>query len=91
MRRGTKKTLDDFLPEARGRLAEAEAKYGSADVVAMAKKADIKSINHIVREAGLNKEQRQLLHREITGQGYSKDEILEIAADIAQQFPKGGR
>jgi hypothetical protein len=42
-----------------------------------------------VREFGLNREQRQLLHREITGQGYSLEEIRAVADVIAKEFPKG--
>jgi RHS repeat-associated protein len=38
-----------------------------------------------VREAGLNREGRDALHRDITGQGHTFDEILEMARKLAEQ------
>jgi hypothetical protein len=54
----------------------------------MAHKRDIKQIVDIVRRAGLNKEQRRLLHDRISGQGYRYAEILEIAREIRRDYPK---
>jgi len=56
-------------------------------VLNMAKKLDIKAIDRIVKELGLSKEQRRLLHDEITKQGYSLEEILEIAKQIKDLYP----
>jgi hypothetical protein len=50
--RGGGKTVQDFLPEAAKRLEAAKLKYGGEGVVNMAKKADIKQIDRIVREVG---------------------------------------
>jgi hypothetical protein len=63
----------------------------SAEVVGMARKADIKQIDRLVKELGLNKEQRRLLHDEITGQYLTFDEIRAIAEDIVKHTLKKGR
>ncbi len=42
-------------------------------------------VDRAVREAGLNREGRETLHREITGQGYTFDEILDLARQLANQ------
>ena len=81
----------EFLPEAAKRVEAAAAKYGSSGVEMMARKADIKQIDRIVARLGLNKEQRRILHHEITGQDLSLDEIEAIAGEIAEQMPKGGK
>ncbi len=57
----------------------------------MARKPDIKQVDRIVRDLELNRDQRRLLHDEITKQDLSIEEIRAIAEDIAQQFPKGGK
>lgn len=59
----------------------------NANVVNMARKADIKAIDNIVKDVGLTKEQRRLLHDQITGQGYSLAEIREIAEEVKRLFP----
>jgi len=43
------------------------------------RKADIKEIDRIVKEEGLSREQRRLLHDEISGQGLTLEEIRAIA------------
>ncbi|MCG8350075.1 MAG: hypothetical protein MI924_20100, partial [Chloroflexales bacterium] len=45
-------------------------------------------INHLQKKYGLSDAQRQRLHRAITKQGYSDEEIEEIAEEMAQE--KGG-
>jgi hypothetical protein len=50
-------------------------------------KKDIKEIDRIVKEEGLSKGQRRLLHEEITGQTLSLDEIREIARQIKELHP----
>jgi len=50
-------------------------------------KADIKAIDRIVREEGLSREQRRMLHEEISGQQLSLDEIRQIAQEIKQLHP----
>ncbi len=50
-------------------------------------KKDIEEIDRIVREEGLSREQRRLLHEEITGQNLSLEEIREIAKDIKKLYP----
>jgi RHS repeat-associated protein len=88
--RGTAKAgWEKHLPEARQRLEAAKAKYGDHGLEMMARKSDIRQIDRIVKEVGLNKNQRRLLHDEITGQDLSLDEIADIARDIAQRMPKG--
>jgi RHS repeat-associated protein len=79
---------EKHLPEAKKRLDAAKAKYGDHGHVMMGRKADIKDIDKIVNKTGLNKDQRRILHDEITGQDLSLDEIAEIARDIAQRMPK---
>src|SRR5262245_50404455 len=53
----------------------------------MARKLDIKEIDRIVKEVGLSKAQRKLLHDEITKQEFSLDEIREIAEEIKKHYP----
>jgi hypothetical protein len=50
-------------------------------------KKDIKEIDRIVKEEGLSKGQRRLLHEEITGQQLSLEEIREIARQIKELYP----
>ena len=53
----------------------------------MPRKRDVKEIDRIVQEEGLTEEQRELLHRAITKQGYSLEEIREIAKEIKELYP----
>jgi hypothetical protein len=53
----------------------------------MPRKEDIREIDRIVKEEGLSKEQRRLLHEEITGQDLSPAEIREIAREIKDLYP----
>ena len=53
----------------------------------MGKKADIKQIDRIVKEEGLTRGQRELLHETITKEGYSLEEIREIAKEIKELYP----
>jgi hypothetical protein len=59
-----------------------------ASIQAMAKKPDIKQIDRIVTDEGLSLDQRELLHEEITGQGYTLQEIREIAQEIKHLYTK---
>ncbi len=52
------------------------------------RKPDINEIDRIVREEGLSREQRRLLHEEITGQNMPLEKIREIAREIKQLYPK---
>jgi hypothetical protein len=54
-------------------------------VILEAKKEDVKFIDRLVKKYGLTKDQRRELHDEITKQGYSPEEIEEIAKDIADR------
>jgi hypothetical protein len=40
-----------------------------------------------VREEGLSREQRRLLHEEISGQELSREEIREVARQIKELYP----
>jgi hypothetical protein len=51
------------------------------------RKADIREIDRIVREEGLSREQRRLLHDEISGQELSPEEIRKIAKEIKVLYP----
>lgn len=53
----------------------------------MARKLDIKEIDRIVKEVGLSKAQRRLLHDEITKQALSLEEIRKIAEEIKKLHP----
>lgn len=53
----------------------------------MARKDDIKEIDRIVKELGLTKGQRQLLHQAITGQGLTSEEIVVVAREIKEDYP----
>lgn len=53
----------------------------------MVKKLDIKQIERIVKEEGLTQGQRELLHRAITKEGYSLEEIREMATEIKELYP----
>ena len=50
-------------------------------------KDDIKQIDRILREEGLTRGQRRLLHDEITGQQLSLEEIRQIAREIKELYP----
>ena len=56
-------------------------------VKGMAKKLDIKRIDRIVKEEGLSIGQREILHEEITKQGYTLEKIREIAKQIKELYP----
>jgi hypothetical protein len=51
------------------------------------KKDDLRQIDRIVKEEGLSKGQRRLLHEEISGQRLSLEEIREIAKEIKRLYP----
>ena len=53
----------------------------------MAKKPDVKQIDRIVKEEGLTKGQRRILHDEITGQELTLEEIREIAKEVKRLYP----
>lgn len=53
----------------------------------MPRKEEIKAIDRIVREVGLSKSQRRLLHDEITKQNYTLEQIREIAEQIKKDYP----
>jgi hypothetical protein len=50
-------------------------------------KEDIRRINRIVKEEGLSKGQRRMLHEEISRQNYTLEEIREIARRIKNDHP----
>ena len=49
-------------------------------------KKDIKEIDRIVREEGLSKEQRRLLHEEITGQQLTREEFYFLSRLIPESI-----
>lgn len=51
------------------------------------RKADIRAIDRIVQEEGLTREQRRLLHNEITGRQLTLEETRQIAREIKQLYP----
>jgi hypothetical protein len=53
----------------------------------MAKKTDIQQIDRIVKEEGLTLGQRELLHEEITKQGFTLEEIRKIAQEVKELYP----
>ena len=53
----------------------------------MARKLDIKEFDRIVREVGLSRAQRRILHDEITKQNLSLEEIRRIAEEIKKLYP----
>ena len=53
----------------------------------MGKKADVRFIDYLERRFGLSKEQRDILHEQITRKGLSKSDIIELAKAIKRQFP----
>jgi hypothetical protein len=67
---------------ARGRGSDPNQMIGN-----MARKLDIKEMDRIVKEVGLSKAQRRLLHDEITKQNLSLEKIREIAAEIRKLYP----
>jgi hypothetical protein len=82
------KTVEDFLPEAQRRLEATKAKYPYMEgIEGMAKKLDIKHIDRIVKEEGLTIGQREILHDEISKQGYTLEKIREIAKEIKELYP----
>jgi len=85
------KHYTDFADEAAEIMENAARRRGlnpNQNILNMARKADLKQIDRIAREVGgLTKGQRELLHREITKQRYSLDEIKQIAKDIKELYP----
>jgi hypothetical protein len=54
----------------------------------MGKKPDIQAIDRIVKEEGLTRAQRRLLHDENRKQpGLSLDELRELAREIKRLYP----
>jgi hypothetical protein len=53
----------------------------------MATKPDIREIDRIVKEEGLLRGQRRLLHEEISGQNLSLEDIRRIAREIKKLHP----
>jgi hypothetical protein len=51
-------------------------------------KWDTKQIRSIVRKVGLSRHQQQQLHREISGQQLTYQEILELAKEIRRDYPR---
>lgn len=64
-----------------GGAAAAKTTYSGTkiDLQFFAKKPDIQAFEKVVKDLGLNRTQRRILHDEITKQGYSIEEIREIA------------
>ncbi len=54
----------------------------------MGKKPDNKFIDWVCLEVGLSDWQRELLHEDITKQQFTKKEILELAAEIKELYPR---
>ncbi|MFP4139276.1 MAG: hypothetical protein ACOCVI_00805 [Planctomycetota bacterium] len=54
----------------------------------MVRKRDIKMIDEVVHRLGLSRQQRRLLHRQITGRKLTYREIVEEARDVLRDFPK---
>jgi hypothetical protein len=54
----------------------------------MGKKADNAFIDWVCDEIDLSKQQRRLLHLDITGQRLTKKEILERAQEIKELYPR---
>jgi hypothetical protein len=82
------KTIENLPPEAQRRFEATKVKCASrANVKGLAKKRDLKQIDCIVKEEGLTQGQRELLHRAITKEGYSLEEIREIAKEIKELYP----
>ena len=48
---------------------------------------DIKQIDRIVKEEGLSIGQREILHEEIARQGYTLEEIRDVAREIKELYP----
>lgn len=84
-----KKSPADLMKQAEEIVARrrAEVDPRAGEILNMAKKADIKAIDHIVKSEGLSIDQRELLHEQITKQGLTLDEIREIAREIKIQYP----
>ena len=70
-----------------GESAKSRGLNPGSGVLNMARKLDIKAIDRIVTDLNLTKAQRRLLHDEITKQGFTLEEILEIAKEIIRLYP----
>ena len=53
----------------------------------MPRKKDIKLIDRIVKEEGLSRGQRRLLHKEFSGRKLSRQEIRALAREIKELYP----
>ena len=53
----------------------------------MVRKRDTKQIDYIARKIGLSREQRRLLHAEITGRNLTHKEIVDKAREVKQLYP----
>lgn len=54
----------------------------------MPRKKDIKQIDRICKSLKLSKEQRRLLHQEISKQQLTLEEIRDVAKEIKELFPR---
>lgn len=54
----------------------------------MPRKRNIRTIDRIAREFGLNRAQRRLLHQEISGAQLSVAEIRSRAREIRRLYPR---
>ena len=54
----------------------------------MVRKDDIKQMDSIVRKLGLTQDQREFLHRAIRGENLTYREILEVARQLKQEYPR---
>lgn len=60
-----------------------EYNKSASEALTNARKPDIKFIDRLVKKYKLDPCQRRVLHREITGQNYSDEEIEEIARELS--------
>jgi hypothetical protein len=69
-------------------LIQEAQQFGRQERMAMAKKPDIRFIDYLQQKYALSDVQREMLHRAITKQGLSKQEIEELAAWIKHNYPR---
>jgi RHS repeat-associated protein len=84
-------TICALLPTGCGELGATDV--GLPPLVPLVSKEDIKQIDDIVREEGLSKDQRRLLHDEINdrraaGEDLTYQDIKNTARNIKNEFPK---
>ena len=83
-------SLEQKTEKLGGELTNVYTSVSNASILFMAKKEDVRWVDYLVKKYGLSRQQRRELHDDITKKNYTKEEIEDMAKDIADQDEKKG-